>query len=88
MSNNLKFPPSGEIKRAIAAAERAGIEIGSVEIHPRKIVINPLDLKDTRSPEEITQTAYEEWKASKQEVERRLRLSAEKTDALPKKPRA
>lgn len=33
MPNNPKFPGSVEIKRVIAAASRAGIEIGSIEIH-------------------------------------------------------
>jgi hypothetical protein len=40
MPSNLKFPPSVEVKRVIAAAIRAGIEIGSIEIHPRKITIH------------------------------------------------
>jgi hypothetical protein len=60
MSNEIKFPPSVEIKRAIAAAERAGIQIGSVEIQPRKIIIvarNPAD----DEPKELT---YSEWKAT------------------------
>lgn len=35
MPTNLKFPSTVEIKRVIAAAIRAGIEIGSIEIHPR-----------------------------------------------------
>ena len=30
MPSNFKFPPSVEIKRAIAAAIRAGVEIGSI----------------------------------------------------------
>jgi hypothetical protein len=57
---NLKFPPSVEIKRAIAAAERAGIEIGSIEIHPRKIIITARDPTDDNSRE----PTYAEWKAS------------------------
>ena len=52
-----KFPPSVEIKRAIAAAERAGIEIGSIEIHPRKIIII------AKGPSDKSQT-YAEWKAA------------------------
>ena len=39
MPSNSKFPPTVEIKRVIAAAVRAGIEIGSIEIHPDKIII-------------------------------------------------
>lgn len=81
---DVKFPPSVEIKRAIAAAARAGIEIGSVEIEPRKITIHPRDPKDTRAPAEI---AYAEWKASEREIARRLRAEDEKSDALPKKSR-
>ena len=57
---NIKFPPSVEIKRAIAAAERAGIRIGSIEIHPRKIIIFARD-PNGEKPREQT---YSEWKAS------------------------
>lgn len=64
MSNNLKFPPAVEIKRAIAAAERAGIQIGSVEIQPRKIIIIARDPSDD-DPKELT---YSEWKASQREI--------------------
>jgi len=60
MSSNLKFPPSVEIKRAIASAQRAGVEIGSVEIHPRKIIIFARD-PDEQKPKQIT---YAEWKAA------------------------
>lgn len=57
--SNLKFPPSVEIKRAIAAAERAGLQISSIEIHPRKIVIIARGLTDN----EPKQQTYSEWKA-------------------------
>ena len=57
---NIKFPPSIEIKRAIAAAERAGIRIASVEIHSRKIVIFAQNAVEEK-PKEQT---YAEWKAS------------------------
>ena len=57
--SNLKFPPSVEIKRAIAAAERAGLQISSIEIHPRKIVIIARGLTDN----EPKQQTYYEWKA-------------------------
>lgn len=60
MSNEIKFPPSVEIKRAIAAAERAGIHIGSVEIHPRKIIIYSRDPNE-ETPQKQT---YSEWKAT------------------------
>jgi|GEM_PF-2089136 len=58
MSSNLKFPSSVEIKRVIAAAVRAGIEIGLIEIHPRKITIH--------SREEIAPATsdYDLWKMS------------------------
>jgi hypothetical protein len=47
-----------EIKRAIAAAIRAGIDIGSIEIHPDKIAIYPRHL----SAPEIGD--YDLWKMS------------------------
>lgn len=57
MPNNLKFPPTVEIKRAIAAATRAGIEIGSVEIEPRRITIR------AKAPvEEKDESEYARWK--------------------------
>lgn len=59
MPQNVKFPPSVEIKRAIAAAERAGIQIGSVEIQPRKIIILARDPTD----EKPARDTYAEWKA-------------------------
>ena len=58
MPQNIKFPPTVEIKRAIAAAERAGIQIGSVEIQPRKIVIIAKKLTDDKP----TKETYAEWK--------------------------
>lgn len=61
---DVKFPPSVEIKRAIAAAERAGIQIGSIEIHPRKIIIIARSPADDE-PKEIT---YAEWKAQNPRV--------------------
>ena len=64
MPNSMKFPPSVEIKRVIAAAERAGVQIASIEIHPRKIIIfarNP----DNERPKELT---YSEWKAAQSVV--------------------
>ena len=59
MPQHVKFPPSVEIKRAIAAAERAGIQIGSVEIQPRKIIIFAKNAND----EKPVQDTYAEWKA-------------------------
>lgn len=61
---DLKFPPTVEIKRAIAAVERAGIEISSVEIHPRKIIIFVRDPDDEKP---IKQT-YVEWKAAQRDL--------------------
>ena len=58
MPSNLKFPPSVEVKRLIAAAIRAGIEIGSIEIHPEKIVIRP---KEKNAP---PMSDYDVWKMS------------------------
>ena len=56
---DVKFPPSMEIKRAIAAAERAGIRVKSIEIHPRKIIIIAIDPNE----EKPTTETYAEWKA-------------------------
>ena len=53
MSTNMKFPPSAKIKRAIAAAERAGISISSIDIHPRKITTYVRDLAEKKSGELI-----------------------------------
>lgn len=64
MPNELKFPPSVEIKRAIAAAERAGIRISSIEIHPRKLVI----FADGRTDEKPKELTYSEWKVSQRGV--------------------
>lgn len=57
---DLKFPPSVEIKRVIAAAERAGITVSSIEVYPRKIIIF------ARYPDDGKQKAqtYSEWKAA------------------------
>lgn len=57
---DLKFPPSVEIKRVIAAAERAGIIVTSIEIHPRKIIIFVRD-PDDRKQKVLT---YSDWKAA------------------------
>ena len=79
MPSNPKFPPSAEIKRVIAAASRAGIEIGSIEIHPEKIII----FRRENDGPEIS--AYDVWKLRKGEDTDRLRHSDENTDALPTK---
>jgi hypothetical protein len=78
---NSKFPPTAEIKRAIAAAIRAGIEIGSIEIHPGKIIIH---LREENSPHV---TGYDIWKMSQGLDTNRVKHTAAKTDALPKKTR-
>lgn len=57
---DVKFPPTVEIKRAIAAVERAGIRVKSIEIHPRKIIISAGGPTD-EEPRELT---YTEWKAA------------------------
>ena len=57
---DLKFPPSVEIKRVIAAAERAGLLIASVEIHSRKIIISALDPTAT----EPAKQTYAAWKVA------------------------
>jgi hypothetical protein len=81
MPSSQKFPPSVEIKRVIAATIRAGIEIGSIEIRPGKIIIH----RREKSEPEIT--AYDNWKMDHGKDTQRVKHSVEKTDALPKKPR-
>lgn len=61
---DIKFPPSLEIKRAIAAVERAGIAISSVETHPRKIIIFVRD-PDAEKPKEQT---YAQWKDAQRDL--------------------
>jgi hypothetical protein len=78
---NLKFPPSVEIKRAIAAAIRAGIEIGSIEIHPRKIIIHPKE--ENAAPI----SDYDLWKMSEGRDSSRIRHTDKESGALPTKPR-
>ena len=82
MPSNLKFPPSVEIKRAIAAVSRAGIEIGSIEIQADKITIHPRDPADPRGLGE-----YDLWKMSRREDTDRVEHTDEESDALPKKPK-
>lgn len=81
MPSNLKFPPTVEIKRAIAAAIRAGIEIGSIEIHADKIILHPKD------PAEPELGAYDMWKMSLGENTERVRHAEEESVSLPRKPR-
>ena len=82
MPSHLKFPPSVEIKRAIAAAIKAGIEIGSIEIHPRKIKIHPRNPTDEIAPQ---LSAYDLWKISEHENTDRVKHTDEKSVALPNK---
>ncbi|MGE3149201.1 MAG: hypothetical protein AB7K04_09055 [Pseudorhodoplanes sp.] len=84
MPGNLKFPPSVEIKRAIAAAIKAGIEIGSIEIHPRKITILPKDRPSTTTSAE---ESYDQWKAGQERIATLARQLAEQSDANAKKPK-
>jgi hypothetical protein len=58
MTPNQKFPKSVEIKRVIAAAIRAGIDIGSIEIHSDKIIIQP---REKNAP---AISDYDLWKMS------------------------
>jgi hypothetical protein len=81
MPSNLKFPSTVEIKRVIAAAIRAGVEIGSIEIHPRKITIQP------REGNEPEISAYDLWKMSEGRDSSRIRHTDEESGALPKKSR-
>jgi len=79
MPSNQKFPSSVEIKRVIAATFRAGIEIGSIEIHPRKIVIS------ARKPDALSISDYDLWKMSEGRDTSSVRHTDEKSDALPNK---
>ena len=83
MPSNSKFPSSVEIKRVIAAATRAGIEIGSIEIHLDKITIHSRDPADPQGLSE-----YDLWKMGQRQATDRVKLVGEESDALPKKPRS
>ena len=61
---DLKFPPSVEIKRVIAAAERAGITVSSIEVHPRKIIIFAKDPDDGKQKA----LTYSEWKTAQRAI--------------------
>lgn len=80
MPSNPKFPPSAEIKRVIAAASRAGVQIGSIEIHSDKITIHSRDPAD---PTNLTE--YDIWKLSHQQDTDRAKHVAEESDALATK---
>lgn len=82
MPSNPKFPSSVEIKRVIAAATRAGIDIGSIEIQADKITIRPRGRTDAEGLGE-----YDLWKISDRQDTDRVRHVTEESDALPKKPR-
>jgi hypothetical protein len=79
MPSNQKFPSSVEIKRVIAAALRAGIEIGSIEIHRRKITINTKE-KDTPPISD-----YDIWKISEGRDSSLVLHKDENSDALSNK---
>ena len=81
MTSSLKFPPTFEIKRAIAAAMRAGIQIESIDIRPQGITIHVRDRRDENA-EGVT--AYDLWKISQGADTSRVRHSAQKTDAPQK----
>jgi hypothetical protein len=83
MPSNPKFPSSVEIKRVIAAASRAGIEIGSIEIHLDKITIHSRDPADSQGLSE-----YDLWKMGHGQATDRVKLVGQESDALPKKPKS
>lgn len=83
MPSSQKFPPTAEIKRVIAAAARAGIEIGSIEIQSDKITIHP---KDRSDPGVLSQ--YDLWKLSDRENTDRVKHVNKESEALPRKPEA
>lgn len=84
MPTPLKFPPTVEIKRSIAAAMNAGIEIQSIEIHPRKITIHARSSGDDNSPK---LSPYELWKLSEGRQTSRLKRSERESGALDDKTR-
>lgn len=57
MRSELKFPPSVEIKRAIAAVARAGIVIGRIEIESKKVTVYAVQAEGAASI-----SAYDQWK--------------------------
>jgi len=83
MPSNPKFPSSTEIKRVIAAASRAGVQIGSIEIHSDKITIHSRDPADP-----LALTEYDLWKLSHQKDTDRVKHVHEESDALPTKPKS
>jgi hypothetical protein len=82
MPSNPKFPSSVEIKRVIAAAARAGIEIGSIEIEADKITIRPRDPGNAPGLNE-----YDLWKMSQGQNTDRVKHVDKESNALPKKPK-
>ena len=82
MPSNFKFPPTMEIKRVIAAAAHAGIEIGSIEVHSHKITIHRRKPTDAGGLSE-----YDLWKMSHGQDTDRVKYVDEESDALPTKPR-
>lgn len=83
MPSNPKFPSSVEIKRVIAAASRAGIEIGSIAIHLDKITIYSRAPADSQGLSE-----YDLWKMEHRQATDRVKLGGEESDALTKKPKS
>jgi hypothetical protein len=81
MPSSPKFPPSAEIKRVIGAAIRVGIEIGTIEIHPDKIVIYQKEKNDQAI------TAYDFWKMHEGKDTDRARHTDNDSDALLGKPK-
>jgi len=82
MPSNPKFPSSAEIKRVIAAASKAGIEIGSIEVHSEKITIHSRDLADLQGLSD-----YDLWKMSRGQATDRVKIVGSESDALPTKPK-
>ena len=82
MPSNLRFPASAEIKRVIAASMRAGIEIGSIEIHSDKIIIQPKNTTDLRGLSE-----YDIWKISRGENTSRVEHVDQESDAPQRNPK-
>lgn len=82
MPREIKFPSSTEIKRAIAAVTKAGVEVGSIEIYADKITIYA-----TRPKPEPTSglTAYDHWKLDQGQNSDRVNWRTENSASPPKK---
>lgn len=76
-----KFPTSVEIKRAIAATIKAGIDIGMVDIYADRITIHTRRIGDPKLSD------YDMWKLSEGKNSALIRHSDPQSDARRGKSR-